>query len=174
MMNVPKKVMLLAMSLLVLATGAANARDKSADETKLKAHEPVWFDLYAKGDAAGVANLYAQDAILMPPGAPAVTGRAAIQTYFVSDMAATKKAGVTLKLGQFTGVGVAGDSGWLSGLWSATDASGATLDTGKFVELSHRSDKGWMITRDIWNSDRAPAPAAAPVAAKPAAAPVKK
>jgi ketosteroid isomerase-like protein len=175
-MNALKKILLLAMGALVLVAGAANARDKSlsADEAKLKAHEPIWFDLYNKADAAGVANLYAQDAVLMPPGAPAVTGRAAIQTFLVSDMATTKKAGVTLKLGQFTGVGVAGDSGWISGTWSATDASGATVDTGKFVEVSQRTGKVWAITRDIWNSDNAPPPAAPPPAAKPAAAPVKK
>ena len=175
-MKVLKKAVLLAMGALVLATGAANARDKSAaaDEVKLKAHEPIWFDLYNKGDAAGVANLYAQDAILMPPGAPAVMGRAAIQAFLVTDMAATKKAGVTMKLGAFTGVGVAGDSGWISGTWSATDASGTTMDTGKYLELSQRSGKGWAVTRDIWNSDKAPTPSAPPPAAKPAAAPAKK
>ena len=173
-MNMLKKILLLATGLLVLATGAANARDKAADEAKLKAHEPVWFDLYNKGDAAGVANLYAQDAIVMPPGASAVTGRAAIQAFFVTDIATSKKGGVTLKLGPFTGVGVAGDSGWISGTWSATDASGATLDAGKYLEVSHRSAAGWAIIRDIWNSDRAPAVAAPPAAAKPAAKPVTK
>jgi ketosteroid isomerase-like protein len=175
-MNVLKKTLLLALGALVLATGAANAKDKSAagEEARLKAHEPIWFDLYNKGDAAGVANLYAQDAILMPPGAPAVTGRAAIQTFLVTDMATTKKAGVTLKLGAFTGAGVAGDSGWISGTWSATDASGATVDTGKYLEVSQRTGKVWAVTRDIWNSDKAPAPPAPPPAAKPPAAPVKK
>jgi ketosteroid isomerase-like protein len=171
-MNMLKKSLLLAMVGLSLAAGAANAADKAAGEAGLKAHETVWFDLYNKGDAAGLANLYATDAIVMPPGAAALNGRAAIQAFLVNDIATSKKAGVTLQLGAMTGASVSGDSGWISGTWSAVDASGAAVDGGNYLEVSHRSGKEWLIVRDTWNSDRAPpAPAAD---AKPAAKPSTK
>ena len=55
--------------------------DTAADQAKLKSDALIWFDYYAKADADGMANLYAEDALLMPPGAPAVTGRPGIKKF---------------------------------------------------------------------------------------------
>ena len=162
-MNTLKKTLLLAVGLFVLATGAVNAADMSKVEARAMAHEQKWFDLYSKGDAAGVAKLYAQDAILTPPGVAALHGRAAIQAFLVTDIANSKKAGLTLKLGTITGSHESGDTTWISGYWSAVDAGGATVDSGNYLEVSQRTKTGWEITRDIWNSDHPPA-AAAPAA----------
>ena len=60
-----------------------------------------------------MANLYAEDALLMPPGAPAVTGRANIKTFLGEDAAKSKAAGVLLKNNTVTGAGVSGDTGWI-------------------------------------------------------------
>ena len=62
------------------------ATDTAADQAKLQADALVWFDHFAKGDADGVANLYAEDALLMPPGAAAVTGRPAIKAFLGGEM----------------------------------------------------------------------------------------
>jgi ketosteroid isomerase-like protein len=167
-MNMLTKVGLLATSLLLLGGCAASAPNTAADEAKLKAVDQSWFETYAKGDAAGVANLYAQDAIVMPPNAGALSGRAAIQAYLVTGIANTKKANLSIKGGPFTGVGVSGDSGWLSGTWLLTDASGAKIDTGSYLEVFHRTQTGWTMTRDIWNSDRPLPDTVAPAATMPA------
>lgn len=167
-MNIFKKILLLGLVALGLGSVAAIAADKATDEAALKAHEQQWFDLYNKGDAAGVANLYSEDGILLPVGEPEHKGRAAIQTYFAKDIAESQKAGLTLKLGAFNGVGVLGDGGWISGNWSSVDKSGATVESGSYLEVCQRSGKGWVIVRDMWNSKRIPAPAAATPAAKPA------
>ena len=82
--------------------------DTAAEEVKLKADALSWFEFYNKGDVDGVANLYAEDALLMPPNTPMQTGRAAILTFFTSDIAATKAAGLTLRAVSVTGVGVSG------------------------------------------------------------------
>src|SRR5512143_2764160 len=144
-MNVFKKTLLVALGLVALGSGAAVAADKTADDAALKAHEQQWFDLYNKGDAAGVANLYSEDGILMPVGEPAHKGRAAIQAFFAKDIAESKKAGLTLKLGAFNGVGILGDGGWISGSWSAVDKSGATVEGGGYLEVCQRSGEGWVI-----------------------------
>jgi ketosteroid isomerase-like protein len=161
-MNMLTNVALLAASLLSLGGCAASAPNTAADEAKLKAVDQSWFEAYARGDAVGIANLYAQDAIVMPPNVTALSGRAAIQAYLVTGIANTKKANLSIKGGPFTGVGVAGDSGWLSGTWLLTDASGAKIDTGSYLEVFHRTQTGWRMTRDIWNSDRPLPDAAAP------------
>jgi len=139
------------------------APDTAADEAQLQADALAWFEHYANADADGMANLYAEDALLMPPGAPAVTGRDGIRTFLGGDAASSKAAGISLKNGSVTGVGVSGDIGWMSGTYTVVDATGATIDGGSYLSVHRRSNGSWPYIRDIWNSDRPPA-AAAPAA----------
>jgi ketosteroid isomerase-like protein len=134
--------------------------DTAADQARLQADALSWFDHYAKVDADAMANLYAEDALLMPPGAPAVTGRAGIRTFLGEDAAKSKAAGISLKNASVTGSGVDGDTGWISGTYTVVDASGATIDSGSYLSVHRRANGAWPYIRDIWNSDRPPAPPA--------------
>jgi ketosteroid isomerase-like protein len=107
-----------------------------------------------------MANLYVEDALLMPPGAPAVKGRPGIKTFLGDDSAKTKAAGLSLRNGTITGTGVNGDTGWISGTYSVVDGSGATVDSGSYLSVHRRTNGVWLYIRDIWNSDRPPAPPA--------------
>lgn len=149
----------------------AHAAAPAADEAGIRAQTTSWAKAYNGGDAKAVAALYAEDAILMPPGASAVKGRAAILEFFTKDIAGSKAAGVVFVLNPKTDVGVSGNMGWESGIYSVT-VKGATVETGKFLSVSRKKDGKWLYLRDTWNADAAPAPAAAPPA--PAAAPAKK
>ena len=148
---------------MAIAAGGAQAppaQDMAADQAKLQVDALIWFDHYAKADADGMANLYAEDALLDAPGAPAVTGRAGIKTFLGGDAASTKAAGLSLKNSSVTGTGVNGDSGWISGTYAVVDASGATVDSGSYLSVHRRTNGAWLYIRDIWNSDRPPAPPA--------------
>ena len=158
---------LLALAILALIGASAGCAQKpaarpdpAADKAKLEADALVWFDHYAKADADGMANLYAEDALLMPPGAPAVTGRAGIKAFLGEDAAKSKAAGISLKNASVTGSGVDGDTGWISGTYTVVDASGATIDSGSYLSVHRRTNGSWPYIRDIWNSDRPPAPPA--------------
>lgn len=153
-----RRILLLASTFAAVAACTAKAPDTAADEAKLKADAAIWWEMYNKGDADGVANLYADDGILLAPGAPAAVGQAAIRAYFATDIAGSKAAGLTLNGGDITGVGITGDQGWVSGAFSVTDTTGATIDNGKYLSLFRRTDAGWKLIRDTWNSDKAPAP----------------
>jgi len=155
-----KNHLLLMTALIALAACAPKAPDAAADEATLKADPGVWMDHYNAGDADAVANLYAEDALLLAPGMKAITGRAAIKEFLASDIPTSKGAGLTFKNGEATGVGVAGDTGWVSGTFTVMNASGAAVDSGKFLTVYRRVNGGWKTIRDIWNSD-APPPAAA-------------
>jgi ketosteroid isomerase-like protein len=158
-----RKVLLLAASFAAItACAPAAAPDTAADQAQLEAEAPAWFDHYNKGDADAVANLYADDAVIMPAGAPAAAGRAAIRDYIVADMAQTKAGGFSFKNGAVTGVSVSGDGAWLTGNFEVVDAAGATVDSGKYLSVYTRTADGWKLIRDIWNSDNAPAAPAAP------------
>src|SRR6185436_7588042 len=120
----------------------------------------AWEKAYNGGDAKGVAAQYAEDALLLPPGAPAVSGRDAILAFFTKDVASSKAAGVVFMLNPKTDVGVSGKMGWESGTYKVT-VKGAVVETGKFLSVSRKKDGKWHYLRDTWNADT-PVAAAAP------------
>ena len=153
-------------TLALSGCAAPAAVDTTADEAALKAATDAWFVAYNAGNVEGVAALYTDDAVLMPPHAPVAQGKAAIRAFIAADTAGAKAAGVKLVNAGST-VGVVGDTGWESGSYTANDASGAVVDSGSYMSVSRKVDGKWLYFRDTYNSDR-PMPAPAP--AVPAAA----
>ena len=105
------------------------------------------------GNAAGVAELYTEDAALMPPGAARLDGREAIQQFWqglldagVGDISLTTQE-----------VEDAGDSAVEIGTISATapgDGDARVALTGKYIVVWRRDGGGnWRLHRDIWNFD---------------------
>ena len=142
----------------------------TADEAAIRAQSVSWAKAYNGGDAAAVAAQYADDAILLPPGASAVRGRPAILAFFTKDVAESKAAGVVFNLNPKTDVGVSGNMGWESGTYTAT-VKGAVVESGKFLSVSRKKDGKWLYLRDTWNADAPPAPSTPPptMVAPPAA-----
>ena len=140
-------------------TAAPPSQDVAADKAKLEADASSWFGFLDKSDTASMANLYAEDARLMPPGVPAITGRPAIKAYFDNDFGQMKAAGLAIKNGKVTGSDVSGDMGWISGDYTVVDASGMVVDSGNYMSVHKRTNGQWLYIRDTFNSDRPPAPA---------------
>lgn len=141
----------------------ALAADAAAEVAAMHAVDQAWLKAYNAGDADALASLYDEKAILMPPGAPAAHGRAAIRAFLAADVAGSAKAGVTFHLGTNPDGGANGDMGWVSGTYSVTDKSGKTIDAGKYLSVSKKEGGKWRYVRDTWNSDgAAPAQPAAP------------
>ena len=169
----------LAVGLVALASSIAGVAHAaaSADETALRAQTLSWEKAYNGGDAKAVTAQYADDALLLPPGAPGASGRAAILAYFTKDIAGSKAAGAVFVINPKTDVGVSGDMGWESGTDKVT-VKGAMVETGKFLSVSRKKDGKWLYIRDTWNADAPPAAAAPPAPAKapstPAAPPAAK
>jgi uncharacterized protein (TIGR02246 family) len=153
-------------ALVGLITCLADAASPAgADEVAIRAQTTSWAKAYNSGDAKAVAALYADDALLLPPAAFAVTGRAAIQQYFTKDIADSKAAGAVLALNPKTDVGVSGNMGWESGTYKVM-VKGAVVETGKFLSVSRKKDGKWLYIRDTWNADAPPAPATPPAPKK--------
>jgi len=147
---------------------AGFAHAASPDEAGIRAQTTSWVKAYNGGDATAVAALYAEDALLLPPGAPGVSGRPAILAFFTKDIANTKAAGAVFVVDPKTDVGVSGRMGWESGTYRAT-VKGAVVETGKFLSVSRKKDGKWLYLRDTWNADAPPAPPAPAPVAPPAA-----
>ena len=150
---------------------ARAASPTSADEAAIRAQTATWEKAYNGGDAKGVAAQYAEDALLLPPGASGVSGRTAILQFFTKDIASSKAAGVVFVINPKTDVGVSGNMGWESGTYKVT-VKGAVVETGKFLSVSRKKDGKWHYIRDTWNADAPLAPPAPPAA--PASPPAPK
>src|SRR4051794_14242999 len=127
MIRLSKVARFLAALIIVAGYAAtASAAEAATDEAAIRAISPVWAKAYNAGDAKAISALYAEQAVLLPPGAPAAKGRAAIQAYFASDTAESAKAGVTFSLDpkNKSDVGVSGDLGWESGTYAVNAKSG--------------------------------------------------
>jgi ketosteroid isomerase-like protein len=166
----------LAATLVALAgsmAGLAHAASSTkADEAAIRAQTTSWKEAYNGGDAKGVTAQYADDALLMPPGASGVSGKAAILEFFTKDIAGSKAAGAVFAINPKTDVGVTGNMGWESGTYKVT-VKGAVVETGKFLSVSRKKDGKWHYIRDTWNADAPIAPPAAPAATTAPAAPKK-
>lgn len=135
------------------------AEDAAAAEV-IRASAPTWAANYNAGDAEALTAMYWEDAVLLPPGAPAAAGSAAIRRFFEGNIAGTKAAGLTMNIPEAGAVQVSGDLAYEAGAYSVTDASGTTVDTGKYVGVFQKRDGNWRYIRDTWNSDNPPPPAA--------------
>jgi ketosteroid isomerase-like protein len=122
-----------------------------ADITAIKASESTWVSAANSKDWVALAMLYAEDAIVMPPNHPIVTGRADIQKLFESF---PPMSGFQLPIAEIEG---RGDLAVVRGTYSLTinqEGAAPVTDTGNWMEMRRKQANGsWLIVRDIWNSD---------------------
>ncbi|MEP6610108.1 MAG: nuclear transport factor 2 family protein [Burkholderiaceae bacterium] len=173
-MKIFKKIACLAAGVFCIA--AAPMAMAADDAATIRANTEAWFKAYNAGNADAVAALYADDAVIMPPGSSPVSGHAAIKQFLVKDSAGSKSAGVSLAQGKLNDVGIKDDMAWHSGTYSVMKG-GAAVDTGSYMEVLRKKGGKWLIVRDIWNSSTPPPASAAAPTPPPApapAAPAKK
>ena len=129
---------------------------KSEDMEAIKQLAEDWRSGWLAGDADALLSLYADDAVLMPWGQPAVFGKDAIRPLYQSVL-----QGFTFKSqNRLMDVEASGSLGyfWCAYKITATPkAGGAPLEEeGKAVFIVKREHGGaWKIARLIDNSDRA-------------------
>jgi uncharacterized protein (TIGR02246 family) len=118
-------------------------------QSEITAVNQRFMALYAAGDVAGFSRLYTEDAIVMLPGAEAITGRAGAEK-FLEGAKARSVARVkltTLELEVF------GDTAWERGSAEAEYADGRIAARNKYIVIWKRTNEGWQLHRDIMNSD---------------------
>ena len=165
-MQTLKQAVLLCCALLAFtATAVTKASEQTTPEATFRAGTAEWMAAYNAGNADRIVALYADDAVVMPPDAPAAKGHAAIRDFITKDMAGAKAAGVTLK-DVSSEAGTSGDLGWHAGRFQVVDTTGKTVVTGKYAEVWQRQKGQWRIIQDIWNNDAPAAAATSPKAAE--------
>ena len=108
-------------------------------------------------DAAAIAKLYASDGMELPPNAPAVKGRAAIEAYHKSFAQQFMMHGLTIVS---TEVHVTADRAYDVGTYKQTlmamKAGNTIDDRGKYIVLFKKEGGAWLVTHAIYNSDLPP------------------
>jgi uncharacterized protein (TIGR02246 family) len=109
----------------------------------------AWAAAWNSGDAAAIAALYAEDAVVMAPGAEPAEGRAAVEAAMAGGLAAS--AGSQMKI---TPIEIMEGEGWAVefGTFVQTGANGSHMDHGRYMAVWKNVDGTWMMYRDIWNS----------------------
>ena len=108
------------------------------------------------GNADSLSNLYTDEAVVLYPNQPAITGKTAIHSYFKSFFAEYAQDTFELVSDE---IKIAGEWGFDRGKykWRGTLRSkGDTIsDQGKYlVILQRQGDGSWKVSRDMDNSDR--------------------
>jgi uncharacterized protein (TIGR02246 family) len=138
-----------------------SAADTKGIEQNLRDLDDQWSTAAGMKDLEKTVSFYSEDAIVMPPNAPAATTKEAIRKVW-QDLLASP--GLVMRW-KTTKVEVAkpGDLACISGTYDMTmnDPSGKPVnDHGKYVEVwEKQADGKWKCGTDIWNSDLPVAPA---------------
>ena len=154
-------VRLIVLAAMAMVT-ASCAQQQSGDDLRaaIEAQAAKWQASFNSGDGAGIAALYTDDGQIMPPGAATVSGRENIAAYW-QDALSAGGVGVTLEVVELVAQGMHATE---VGHFSMTDADGNRVDQGKYLVLWRQEQGEWRLSRDIWNSDGAPAAEAAEAA----------
>lgn len=159
---------LLGLALVLAISGLQfAAADPATEVAAIHAVDDAWVKAFNARDVDTMVAQYEEHAVLLPPGAPAAHGQAAIRAFFANMMPAATKDGLEFTLGAKPAGGSRGDIGWSSGSYVLRDATGHVIDRGKYLSVSRKKDGKWLYVRDTWNSDGAPP-------SKESAAPPKK
>ena len=148
--------------LLAAAFGCQAApppKDTSAEAKQaIDAANATWPRLTAAGHADSLADLYHQNAVLLPPNMAPVHGRDAIRAFFGTMNGMSSPPPVLT---------IRAESVWASGpmavelgRWNFAWAAGAkrppgapAADSGKYIVRWVQEDGRWLMVQDIWNSD---------------------
>ncbi|HEX2799633.1 MAG TPA: SgcJ/EcaC family oxidoreductase [Thermoanaerobaculia bacterium] len=147
---------------LTFAAGLALAAD-APKASGVKSLDAAWTKAVLAGDAAALAALYADDAVLAMPGAPAARGGKAIAESLAAWLKDIKVTEFALTDSHYQTAGHL-SAGW--GNWKMTSvpkAGGApTTETGTYCGVAVEKDGVWKYVSDNAAADPPPSAAAAP------------
>src|SRR3954470_6244589 len=136
---------------LVIAFLAGLIAPAFAQKAEIEAVNAKWMEFFNKGDFAGIASLYTDDATAFPPGAPMVRGKAAVGAMWKSMAEQVSDPKVTTlevkRLGRFAVREI--------GAFSLKTKGPTPKEvTGKFVVVWEKVGKDWKLATDIWNDSK--------------------
>ena len=154
------------LTLLAFATACQTQADtRATDEAALRKLDDEWSKSAGSSrDVEKTVSYYSDDALVMPPNIPTLTGKEPVRALWKSMLESPSFSGGW----QATKVEVArsGDLAYVSGNYEfkETDAGGKPItDKGKYLEIwKKQADGSWKCVADMFNSDLPSVPAETP------------
>ncbi len=134
-----------AASVLTVADWSREDRDGPDMNEDIKDAKKPWVAAYNRGDLAGVASLYAENATMLPPNMDEVRGREAIQQFIAAYREQFGVQGITLELVE---VDSDGDLGYHMGRYSMRPGG----EMGMYLVVFKRLGGEWKIVCDMFSS----------------------
>jgi uncharacterized protein (TIGR02246 family) len=157
--------------LAVLVTAVVACKPAAPADTSASARQAIdaanaqWPRLTSTGHSDSIAELFADDGVIMPPNMAPLKGKDAIRAFFAEINSMDPKPTLTLRAERVVASGaVAVEMGrWNWGYPAGTRLPPGTpaVDSGKYIAHWHEQNGKWLMVDDIWNSDM-PAPPAPP------------
>ncbi len=132
---------------LVLLAGTAVAQDKLT----IQKLNDEWSAAFNKGDSHAVAELYTEDAYVLPAGGEMVHGRQALQGFWDTAMKQLGDAKLTTVNVQPLGSDAAREIGTFS---FKTKGNAPQDVSGKYVVVWRKVNNQWKLATDIWNMNK--------------------
>jgi uncharacterized protein (TIGR02246 family) len=138
------------------ATGERQEGGMLTSETvrqEIEASNREFMTAFNRGDAAGVAAAYTEDGRVLPAGAPALSGRQAVEQFWrsVMDMGVRR---VELRTEHAEAVGALAYEIGSAALMIRPEGGAAATDTVTYVVVRKRQAGGpWQLAVDIWNGN---------------------
>ncbi len=136
------------LALLTTSTPAISVADDSSD---VEAINSSMTDEFMTGNTTKLAELYTNNAVMLPPSSEILTSNESIKAYWDE----LKKAGIKEYSIYPVELKVKGDRAYTSGLWEATriTAEGSTVYlNGNISNVFEKQEDGtWKITVQSWN-----------------------
>lgn len=148
----PLAASLLSLLLIITGCGTTAQPDIEAVRQAIETQNARFAEAYNRGDAAGVAQIYTENARSLPPNKEMKQGREAVQESTEADFA----MGVTDLSLTAVSVEVHGNTAYEIGKYTVNVAPAGQpviRDSGKYVAIwKKQPDASWLIDVDIWNS----------------------
>ena len=141
------RVLALLTAICLWGVAPATAQDK----TTIQSLSDKFAQAFNAGDAAAVAALYTEDAVILPPGGEMMKGKSAIQAFWKGATEQLGDAKLTTVDIKPVGSEVAREIGSFS---FRTKGSQPQEITGKYVVVWEKVGGDWKLATDIWNTNK--------------------
>jgi ketosteroid isomerase-like protein len=141
---------LVALSTGCQTQGTSDAR--AGDEAALKKLDDEWSKAMESRDVEKTISYYSDDAMVMLPNIPALTGKESIRSFWNSMLDRSFSGGWTA-----TKVEVSGNLAYVTGNYEFKDSDGSDkpmADKGKYFAVwKKQADGSWKCVADVFSSD---------------------
>jgi len=116
-------------------------------ESQIREASKAWDEAFNAEDHSALMELYADEAVSMPPGIPALEGKEVIGQDFEYIFETYNWKHETTIVDLL----ISGNVAVERGAYTMSSEEGETLEAGKHIVVRQKHGNAWLVVREIWN-----------------------